>query len=283
MRNVPVRPTSTNGLEVERVLGEGETAAFDISLELGEEGNHFMGALRYNTSLFDQLTIMRMASHYQNILFGMLSKPEFPISKLEILPPSERQQLVVDWNSTWEEFPQECLHSLITMQAAKNPESIAVICNGRQLTYSALEHKANKLSSYILAKGIRSGELVGIFLPRSEELQVCQLAVLKSGAAYLPLDLTYPVERLTYMLEDANPAMVITQSDLVAQLPGKYQKVCLDTETSAIQFCPDQGFAVQSDGDTTIYVTYTSGSTGRPKGVLTLQRGVMNYLHFLIT
>jgi non-ribosomal peptide synthetase component F len=85
------------------------------------------------------------------------------------------------------------------------------------------------------------------------------------------------------MLEDANPAMVITQSDLVAQLPGKYQKVCLDTETSAIQFCPDQGFAVQSDGDTTIYVTYTSGSTGRPKGVLTLQRGVMNYLHFLIT
>ncbi len=282
MRNVPKRSHAIDGLDVEVVLREDASAAFDLSLELGDEGVHFSAAFRYNTSLFDQATILHMASHYQNIISAMLERPEDPISALEILGPSERQRLLLDWNETRSEFPQVCVHQLISEQAAKYPDGLAVICNGRNLTYSTLERKANQLAGYLLAKGVKPGALVGIFLPRSEELLVTQLAILKAGGAYVPFDLTYPVERLAYMLQDANPALIITHSSLGAQLPDHCLKIILDSEADAIRAFPDKGSWFASDGDAIVYVTYTSGSTGRPKGIMTVQRGVLNYLHHLV-
>ncbi len=282
MRNAPKRPSAIDGLEIERVLSEGEPAAFDISLELDEEGDCFNAAVRYNVGLFDDTTILHMVSHYQNILAGMLNRPEDPLSELEMLTPLERQRLTQDWNTTQKEIPQQSLYELIAEQTAKNPNAPAVICNGRQLAYSALGKRANQLSAYLQASGVGTGTLVGIFLPRSEDLLVSQLAVLKSGGAYVSLDLTYPAERLAYILQDANPALVITQSAQAIQLPDHCQKICLDAEADAIRACPDRGGAGASDGDAIIYVTYTSGSTGRPKGVVNVQRGVLNYLHHLV-
>ena len=282
MRNVPKRLRAIEGLEVEAVLMDDNTAAFDISLELGDEGDHFSAAMRYNTSLFDQTTILHMVSHFQNILSAMLEIPERPISELDMLSSSERQRLLLDWNETQYEYRQQCVHELISEQAAMNPDAPAVICNGRQFTYSALEQKANQLSAYLLANGVGPGTLVGIFLPRSEDLLVSQLAILKSGGAYVPLDLTYPAGRVAYMLQDANPALIITQSSLSAQLPDHCHRICLDAEADAIRTSPDGGSAAASDADAIVYVTYTSGSTGRPKGVLTVQRGVLNYLHHLV-
>lgn len=282
MRNVPKRSHAIDGLDVEIVLREDASAAFDVSLELGDEGDHFSAAIRYNTSLFDQTTILHMASHYQNIISAMLERPEDPISELEMLSSSERQRLLLDWNETRSEYPQVCVHQLISGQAAKNPDGLAVICNGNNLTYSTLERKANQLAAYLLAKGLKPGALVGIFLPRSEELLVTQLAILKAGGAYVPFDLTYPVERLAYILQDANPALVITHSSLGAQLPNHCLKIILDAESDAIRAFPNVGSSSPSDGDAILYVTYTSGSTGRPKGVMTVQRGVMNYLHHLV-
>jgi amino acid adenylation domain-containing protein len=282
MRNVPKRLCTIEGLEVENVLLDNATAAFDISLELGDEGDHFSAAMRYNTSLFDQTTILQMVSHFQNILSAILERSEWPISELEMLGSSERQRLLMDWNETQSEYRQQCVHELISEQAAKNPDALAIICNGRQLTYSALERKANQLASYLLAEGVKSGTLVGIFLPRSEDLIVTQLAILKAGGAYVPFDPTFPEERLAYMLEDTNPALVITHSSLEAQIPDKFQNICLDSNAGAIQASPSQTEFAGTDLDSLIYITYTSGSTGRPKGVMNIQRGSLNYLHHLV-
>jgi len=282
MRNVPKRQRTIEGLKVEDVLRDDAPAAFDISLELEDAKDHFNAAVRYNTSLFDQATILYMVSHYQNILSAMLEEPERPISELEMLTPSERQRILLDWNQTRVEYPAQCIHKMISEQAAKYPDAPAVFCNDRLLTYSALEQRSNQLATYLLTTGIQPGSLIGIFLPRSEDLLVTQLAVLKAGGAYVPFDLTYPVERLAYMFQDSQPALVITNSSLVAQIPEQLHKVCLDTDAGAIQACSAQPTFAATDQNALLYVTYTSGSTGRPKGVMTLQRGVLNYLNYLV-
>jgi amino acid adenylation domain-containing protein len=282
MRNVPKRSHAIEGLEVKDELLDDATAAFDISLELGDAGDHFSAAVRYNVSLFNQATILKMVSHFQNIIGAMLEESESPLSGLGMLNPSERQSLLLDWNDTRSEFPQNCIHELISEQAAKNPDAQAVICNGRHLTYSTLEKKANQLAAYLLARGVEPGTRVGIFLPRSEELLVAQLAILKAGGAYVPFDLTYPVERLVYILKDAVPALIVTDSSSGSQIPDQLQRIYLDSDAGKIQTFPEQENFTGSDLDSPVYVTYTSGSTGRPKGVVNIQRGVVNYLHHLV-
>jgi amino acid adenylation domain-containing protein len=283
MRNLPRRPSAIEGLRVESVLSEEDTAAFDLSLEINEEGNCFDLAMRYNVSLFEQTTILHLVSHFQNILSQMLNGPESFLSDLEMLASSERQRIVQDWNAASSELPQPCLHEMVSAQAVKNPDVPAIICNGRQLTYSALEKSANQLSAYLLANGCGAGTLVGIYLPRSEELLISQLAILKSGGAYIPLDLTYPAERLLNILQDAKPALVITQSTLAAQLPDQCHKICMDSEMEAINAFPCLNRPAPTSGDAILYVTYTSGSTGFPKGVVIGQQGVSNYLNYLVS
>ena len=267
---------------MENILKQGETAAFDFSLEIGGQENNFESAVRYNTNLFDKATIERMGlslpTHISRNAYQS-GRSAFQIGDAESV---RETKFVLGWNATSAEIPQQCLHELITVQVEQNPDTPAIICNGRPLTYSDLERKSNQLAAYLLEKGVGPGTLVGIFLPRSEDLLLSQLAILKSGGAYVPLDLTYPAERLAYMLQDARPKLVITNSILATQLPDNIQKICLDTEMDAISNFPSQRVNPSSDGNAAIYVTYTSGSTGRPKGVVTFQRGALNYLHHIL-
>lgn len=281
MRNVPRRSRSIEGLNIEDILTEDIPAAFDLYLELGDEESKFNAAIRYNTDLFDRTTILNLVSHFQNILSAMLAEPERQISELGILTSAERQRLLVDWNENQLEYSPQCVHELISVQAAKNPDAPAVICNGRELTYSSLEQRSNQLAAYLLTKGVKPGTLVGLFLPRSEDVLIALLAILKAGGAYVPFDLTYPDERQAFMFQDANPSLVITNSSLESKIPNQILKIFLDSDAATIQACYGRSDFNRTNRDSLLYVTYTSGSTGRPKGVMNTQGGVLNYLNYL--
>jgi amino acid adenylation domain-containing protein len=282
LRNVPKRLTSIQGLEMENILRENAPSPFDISLEFDEYKDGTLDAsLQYNVDLYDENSIIHMAAHYQNLLGELLMKTDRPLAELEMLMPSERNRIVIDWNDTREDFPQVCIHDLFVEQFEKNSDALAVVCNGNSLTYSDLEKKANQLAHYLKANGVEAEARVGIYLPRSEKIVVSLLAILKAGGAYVPLDLTYPAERIAYMVKDSDPAAIITLSHLSNQLPDQIRKICLDTESDPIDTC-DAGRPVSiTNNDSLAYVIYTSGSTGRPKGAMNVHKGIANYLIYM--
>ncbi len=280
--NVPKRQTSIPGTEIDLFFREQKLGDYDISFEFSETDDLFKASLLYNSDLFDKSTILRMISHYQNILDEILTKPDHSISELEMLLPEELHQIVVGWNGTKVDVPQVCIHDLITIQANKNPDWPAVVCNGNSLSYGDLEMKANQLAHYLRANGVGTGSLVGIYLQRTESIIVSQLAILKAGGAYVPLDLTFPLERITYMVNDSDPVVIITSSNLSNKLPNRVRKICIDTESVSINACESSRPLVITSNDSLAYVMYTSGSTGRPKGAMNVHKGIVNYMTHMI-
>ena len=282
LKNVPKRQVIIEGLEMENVPRENAPGSFDISLEFeaGEDGT-VEASFQYNIDLFDQTTISNMASHYKNLLGELLTKPELSIADLEILAPFELKQILVNWNDTSADFPQVCIQDLISQQVEKQPQAQAVVCNGNSLTYDELEKKANQLANYLRAQGVGNEERVGLYLPRSEMVAVAQLAILKAGAAFVPLDLTFPKERSAYMVQDSNPFAIITLSNLSSQLPDQTRKVCLDSDSKSIEACETGRPVPITNNDALAYVMYTSGSTGRPKGVMITHKGVVNFMTYM--
>jgi amino acid adenylation domain-containing protein len=279
LKNVPKRQALLEGLEVESLQPEVAPSPFDLSLEfeVGEVGA-LEASLQYNVDLFDDGTIQHMATHYQNLLRELITKGDRPIADLEMLTPSERDQTVLAWNDTGMDFPQVCIHDLFTEQVEKNPAALAVVCNGKSLSYGDLERKANQLAHYLWANGVRAEDRVGIYLQRSEQIVIATLGILKAGAAYVPLDLTYPTERIAYMAKDSDPFAIITLSNLTDQLPNQIRKICLDGEADFIDACESGRLAFTTSNEALAYLIYTSGSTGRPKGSLNAHKGVVNYL-----
>lgn len=171
------------------------------------------------------------------------------------------------------------VHEMFEAQAERTPEAIAVVCNGEQLTYRQLNDRANQLARRLLNLGAGPGALVGICVQRSSEMIVSLLGVLKSGAAYVPLDPSYPAERLTFMIQDAQVAVLLTQSGLLEKLPSYMgPRLCLDTDWESIETEPTLNLATEVGADHLAYVIYTSGSTGKPKGAMIKHRGLANYL-----
>jgi amino acid adenylation domain-containing protein len=282
LRNVPSQhQTKIEGLHIETLHKGSATAPFDLSLEFDEEGGSLLPSLQYNVDLYDEKTIVHMASHYQNMLAEMLMKTDRPLSEMEMLTPSEKKRIVFDWNQTEMGFPQVCVHDLIAEQSGKNPNAIAVLCHGRSLTYRELDERANRLAQHLRNIGVEVESRVGIYLPRCEDMIVALLAVLKAGAAYVPLDLTYPSERIAYMVRDSDPAVIVTLSHLKSQLPDRGRLVCLDLDEHTIKACGLERPALLASNDSLIYVMYTSGSTGRPKGVMNIHRGLVNYFSYM--
>ena len=279
MRNVPGRQVSGEGLEMEKFLRVNAPSPFDLSMEFDEIRDGTLDAsLQYNVDLIDENTILHMIAHYQNLLGELITKIDRPLVDLEMLMPSERQRIVNGWNDTGKDIPQVCIHDLITEQAEKNPKGLAIVCNEKSLTFSELENKSNQLAHYLRANGVVAEARVGIYLPRSEITVVTLLAILKAGGAYVPLDLTYPTERTAYMVEDSLPSAIVTLSHLCNQLPDRFKKICLDTESGAINGYEGGRLTSITDNDSLAYVIYTSGSTGRPKGVMNVHKGIVNFL-----
>jgi amino acid adenylation domain-containing protein len=254
-----------------------DTSQFELSLMVLEAGQSLSITLQYNTDLWDETTIARLAGHYRTLLEGIIADPTCRVRDLPLLTEAEWQQILVSWNETSMPYPTACLHRLIEAQVERTPDTLALLQEDDSLTYQELNERANRLARYLRSLGVGPEVRVGLWAERSLETFVAILAVLKAGGAYVPLDPTYPTERLTFMVADSEAALVPApgQSDL--NLPGITTPVVRLVEHA-------EGIAAHSgenldDGaglDSLAYVIYTSGSTGRPKGVLVTHRGLGN-------
>ena len=281
--NVPTLELELPGLKVEGVRIDRESAQFDLTFYLGEEGDRLKGHLEYNTDLFDASTVDRLLGHFGNLLERAAADPARRLSEISLLSEAERRQAIEEWNATAVDFPRDaCLHELFEARAEKAPEAVGVICGEQALTYAELERRANQLARFLLRIGARRGGRIGVSLERAPEVAVALLAVLKAGCAYVPLDPDYPQERLAVMLESADVGLLVTQERLAGRFQGlDLRTVAIDGEAPAWRGEHEGRPATGVSATDLVYVIFTSGSTGRPKGVMLDHRGrVSNFLDF---
>ncbi len=264
----------------EEAIPGWESARFDLSIIVHDRPD---GSLHlnvgYSTDLFDTATIGRLLGSLRALLAGAAADPGRRISELELLDDGQRAQQLEVWNDTDMPYDRRCLHELFAEQAARRPDALAVMDAESRITYGELERRANQLAHTLRAAGAGSGALVGICLERSVELVVALLGVLKTGAAYVPVDPSYPPERQEFMLSDAEVPVIVSQERLVGTLnPHGAQVICVDRDHELIAAQTEQAPVVDPDPEQTAYVIYTSGSTGRPKGVQVTHRSVANLI-----
>ncbi|AFY89165.1 non-ribosomal peptide synthetase [Chroococcidiopsis thermalis] len=253
---------------------------FKIKCSCLESDNYLNLEFHYDANLFSAENINRLAGEFETLLHSVLKNPLSAISALEILPPNELHQLLVDFNTTQAEYPKnKCIHQLFEEQVEKTPDAVAVVFENKQLTYSELNIRANQLAHYLQQLGVKLEVPVGICVERSLEMVIGLLGILKAGGAYLPIEPTYPLERQAFILKDAQTPVLLTQQHLAANLPtSATQVIYLDTDWQIIN---QQSTNNPVSDITTLnlaYIIYTSGSTGKPKGTLIHHQGLVNYL-----
>jgi len=258
------------GLRVSPIKSGSEAAHVDLALQISEtEDGRTEAALIYNTDLFDAAAITRMLRQFQVLLEAAAADPDRHVLELPLLNPEERHQLLAEWNDTKTGYSRHlCIHQLFEAQVEQTPNAIAVSLEDRQLTYEELNRRANQLAHHLRSLGVGPEVLVGSCLEHSPENIIALMSILKAGGVYVPLDPTYPNERLRYMLEDACISVLVTQERLVQRLPHDTPTiVCLDSDWNAVaREGSDNPIIAVTDGNLA-YVIYTSGSTGWPKGV----------------
>src|SRR3989454_2024867 len=243
-------------------------------------GQELLLQIEYSRRRFDDDVVARMLLHLQTLLEGMAAQPQPRLKDLPLLTQAERHQMLVEWNQTEMPYPvSACVHSQIEAQAERTPERIALVFEDIQLSYRALNERANQLAAHLIELGVGPDRLVGVHLARSIEMVVATLAVLKAGGAYVPLDPGFPAERIRYMIEDAGLAVILSQKKLRPEFGDTAaQVVFVDDGLLADAALPTGNPATAATAAYLAYVMYTSGSTGRPKGVMVEHRNVMNFL-----
>ncbi|HEX6289615.1 MAG TPA: amino acid adenylation domain-containing protein, partial [Herpetosiphonaceae bacterium] len=280
LQNIPAEAQEMGGIRLTRFVVDTQTTTFDLTLTIEDTAEGLKSTFIYNTDLFDRTTIERMAAHWQTLLAGIVAAPDLRIADLPLLSMAERQQIVVEWNATAQEYPHDaCLHQLFEAQAARTPDAIAATYEGRSLTYAQLNARANQLAHYLRALGIQPETPVAISVERSIELLVGLLGILKAGGVYVPVDPAYPHERIQLILQDTQAPVLLTQQRLAERLPESQARVVrLDADWPKIAGQPDEPASAQVSAEHLAYMIYTSGSTGRPKGVQVTHRAIVNRL-----
>jgi amino acid adenylation domain-containing protein len=277
----PARVIDLPDLKLTSLDVQRRTAKFDLLFELFERNGNISGSLEYGTDLFDDTTIERLLGHYQRLLSAVVADPDKKILDVPLLSDAERRQLLYDWNEVSPNTePEQLLHELFEGQVQRTPDQIALVLEDEKLTYSELNARASRLAQHLGELGVGPETLVGIFMERSIELVVAVLGILKAGGAYVPLDIEHPKERLAFMLDDAQPPVLLTQRRLVDRLPElrAVQAVCIDELSSrnGAEAQRESGDApLRPRGESPAYVIYTSGSTGTPKGVVVTHSNVV--------
>jgi len=276
LQNAPREAAQLAGLEVTATMIHSGTSKFDLTLFVREHGGSLQAAVEYNSDLFEAETIGRLLGHYQTLLEGIAANPDQRLSELPLLTSAERHQLLVEWNPVRTGYREEqCLHELFEAQVERTPDAVAVVFEGSTLTYRELNRRANQLAHRLREMGAAQDALVGLFVERSLELVVGMLGILKAGAAYLPLDPVYPKERLAYILDDAQPKIILTEQRLLDLLPANGAKrIALDSRSELFSDESSENPERIVQLDNLAYVIYTSGSTGKPKGSLVTHKNV---------
>ncbi|MEG4329117.1 amino acid adenylation domain-containing protein, partial [Microcoleus sp. herbarium5] len=227
------------------------------------------GMVIYSADLFDEATITRLIGHFQTLLESIVRNPEQRIANLEYLSAQERYHLLVECNNTQADYPQDlCIHQLFEMQADRAPDAVALVFGEERVTYRELNLRSNQLARYLQKMGVGAEVLVGLCCGRSPDLIVGMLGILKAGGAYLILDPSYPAERSSFMVKDAQLSVVLTQQQWIENLRSpNLQIVCLDTDWEMISQEIADNPTSAATAENLVYAIYTSGSTGKPKGV----------------
>jgi amino acid adenylation domain-containing protein len=275
----PTQVTPPAGIQTESIDSSSRAARFDITVELIELDGRLKTLYEYATDLFDEATIERLHLHFESLLRAIVAHPSQSIGDLPLLTPVD-EKLLLSWNDTAVEHDRSrCVHHLLEATARRRPEAIAVSDAGQSLTYVQLEEGANRLAALLIERGVEPGDLVGVCLDRTADMPVALAAVLKVGAAYVPLDPTHPAERLSYTLQDAGVTCVITLARFVGHLAdANAPLLALDELREELSKQPATPPPVACKSDDLAYVIYTSGSTGRPKGVEVEHRNVVAFL-----
>jgi len=277
LHSAPAPVVDLPGVKLATLDVQRHTAKFDLMFELFESNGNIVGSLEYSTDLFDDTTITRLLGHYGLLLSEIVENPEQRILDLPFLSAAEERQLVYDWNEVAPHAaPEQLLHELFEEQVQRTPGNVALVLEGEVLTYDELNARADELAQELRDLGVGPETLVGIFMERSLEMVVAVLGILKAGGAYVPLDIEHPKERLAFMLEDAEPPVLLTQRRLVDRLPElkTVKAVCID-ERSSCDGARVQNAPLRPRGESPAYVIYTSGSTGAPKGVVVTHANVV--------
>jgi natural product biosynthesis luciferase-like monooxygenase protein len=263
----------------EALAPEQRIAQFDLSLTVAETEDGMSASFQYNTDLFDQNTIERISNHFSAMLQSIAENPDRRVSELEMLTDGERRQLLVEWNDTALQLDTtRCIHQLFEAQVDETPDAVALVFEDDELTYRELNERANRLAHYLSGLGVGAESLVGICVERSAEMVTGLLGILKAGAAYVPIDPTYPRERIAYTLTDAGVSVLLTQESLRAVLPQHEARlICLDSDWPEIAQERADNPEALIKASNLAYVIYTSGSTGKPKGVMIEHRSVVNF------
>ncbi|WP_410581902.1 non-ribosomal peptide synthase/polyketide synthase [Amycolatopsis sp. lyj-108] len=264
LQNTPEGDAALPGLVVEELAPPVVTATSELMIQFQEVAGRLDGVVNYNTDLFDTATIERLTGGLRLVLEGVTAAPDRPLGELPLLTTGERHHLLHTLNDTTRPLDEATLPELVRAQAGRTPDAPAVTDGGVTLSYGELERHANRLAHWLIAAGAGPEQRVAVVLPNSVELLVALLAVLKSGAAYVPIDPLYPPERIRFMLDDSGPVVVFDSREAVLDTAG----------------LPETDPGVRPLPGLPAYVIYTSGSTGRPKGVVTTHGGLLNYLRW---
>lgn len=252
---------------------------FDISMEIVEEADFMVCHIEYPSTLFKKETIVRLYDHYIHLSDSLMHSLHKPLSEVPLVTQKEYVHQVQVFNQTLEHFADlKAMHDLIADQVQKTPNDIAVEDEGVSITYHELNERANGISRFLKEKGISSGSVVGIFMARSHELVAAILGVLKSGACYLPLDVTLPQERMKYLISNSSSKIVITSKNFLHQIERTVPVETMPIEDIPTTTHPDDKLGNLSDLSDLAYVIYTSGTTGLPKGVMVEHRSLVNYI-----
>lgn len=261
------------------VAAENDIPRPDLHLRITQNSGQLEVHLDYNVTRFETATIQRLLDHYQNLLSAITANPRQSLSELALLSSRERQQLLKTWNNTRVEFARvEAIHKLFESRVSESPDTLAIVFRGKHLAYRTLNTRANQLAHYLRVQGVGPDVLVGIYMERSIDAVTAILGVLKAGGAYLPLDASYPKDRLAFIMEDAQASILLTHANLASEVEARDTTViCLDSDWEKVAGQSPHNPQNRTRPEHLAFVLYTSGSTGNPKGVEVTHGNLVNY------
>ncbi len=283
-QNAPPGRLRMPGLSLEWLSTPAETAQFDLALSLGEENDRITGSLCYATTLYEAATVERYARCWRELLEGIVADPSAEAAQIELLPESERDLVLRQFNCTSAGFPiQCCIHELFEQQVARTPQAIALVCEDTQISYRELNERANRLAHHLRAQGVGPETRVGVCIERGLSMVVALLATLKAGGAYVPLEPAYPPRRLSFMLADSRAVVLLHTASALLPADAPLPPACIDIERDCSRWsrCSARNLPTGDVGLESrhpAYVIYTSGSTGMPKGAVNEHRSIVNRL-----
>ncbi|MFF0226384.1 amino acid adenylation domain-containing protein [Streptomyces sp. NPDC004629] len=279
-QNSPTAELLLPGLVIEvEPFAPATTAKFDLAVSLRSDPRDAgaLGLAEYDTDLFDRDTVVTFVHRLSIVLDQILADPSVPLSAIDVFEPGEYDRFVHEFNDTTVDLPGDTLTELFARQAAATPDALAVTGDAGSLTYRELDTAADRVAAALVRRGVTAESLVGVALPRSPEMVVTLLAVLKAGGAYLPIDPEYPADRLAFVLADAQPHLVVGEAGFTLPARSDTCPCVAFGELAADPGAPAETAERVGSGDRLAYVIYTSGSTGRPKGVAITHRGVVQF------